>query len=129
MPRCLGASGLVRASHEESVGVMGAAGPDFLPGNHEVVPVLDGPGLEGCEIGAGARLAESLAPVDPALGDGRQVLALLLLRAVHHQRRSEHADAEGVFARGPVVGHLLVEDELGNGRCVLTAVLLGPAHG
>ena len=33
------------------------------------------------------------------------------------------------FARGPVVGHLLVEDELGYGRGVLTTVLLGPAHG
>ena len=97
----LGGLGIGAGEHEESVGVVGATGPDLLAGDHKVVAVFDCAGLEGCEVGARARLAESLAPVDPALSDGREVFALLLLGAVHHQRRPEHADAEGVLCPGP----------------------------
>ena len=121
--------GIGAGQHEETVGVVGAAGPYLLAADHVVVAVLDGTGLEGSEVGARAGLAETLAPVDPSLGDGGEVLALLLLGAVHHERGPEHANAEGVLARGAVIGHLLVEDELRDGRRALAAVLLGPAEG
>ena len=124
-----GGLGVGAGQHKEVVCVVGAAGPYLLPGDHEIVAVLHGSGLQRRQVGARARFAETLAPVGLAPGYLAQVPALLLLGAVHHERGPQHADAERVLAGGSVVGHLLVEDELGDGRGVLATVLLGPTEG
>ena len=109
------------------VGEVGAGGPDLLAVDHVVVAVAHGAGLEGGEVAAGARLAVEGAP--PLLGarDRRDVLSLLLLGAVEHERGSDPGDTH-VPNGGAGVGHLLVVDELAHVRGAAAAVLLGPGH-
>ena len=125
----LGGVGVGAGEKVAPVRLMSAAGPDLLPGDHEVVAVLDGSGLEGSQVGARLRLAEALTPCDFAFGYGPQVLAPLLLRAMDHEARPNKPDALDVLAGGPVVCHLLAVDHGLSGGGVLPAILLGPGDG
>src|SRR5262249_59907949 len=77
---------------------------------------------------AGAWLGVALAPDRLGAGDAGQVLALLLLGAVHDQRRAQHAHAEGAGAgaRRAVVAELLAEHHLLVDAGAEAAVLLRP---
>ena len=77
---------------EDPVGVVRLAGPDLLTVDHEVVAVPDGARLQRREIGAGAGFAVALAPLHLARRDAVEVLLLLLVAAVDHDRRAEVAD-------------------------------------
>ena len=99
MPRCLGASGSVRASRMPQSAVVGLGRPHLLAVDHPLVAVAHGPGGEAGEVGAGAGLAEQLAP-DLVAAEHRVEEALLLrVGAVGDDRRADHADADHERAR------------------------------
>ena len=100
MPLCLGTSGLVRAMMQPEGRDVGQGGPDLLPVQHPLVAVALGPGRQAGHVGAGAGLAEELAP-DLLVGEQRTQVALLLLgRPVRDDGRRAHAVADGVAHPG-----------------------------
>ena len=77
-------------------GQVGQRGPHLLAVDDPLVAVLDGSGRQAGHVGAGARLAEQLAP-DLLAGEQRaQVAALLGLGAMGDDGRRAHAVADGV---------------------------------
>src|SRR5439155_8380146 len=119
----------VRArEHEHPIGVLRVGGPNLLAIDHPVVAVADGARLERSQVGAGAGLAEALTPGHFAAQDLRQVLRLLLIRAMDDQRRADHAHAHAADLRSTGLGELLVHDELLHRAQAGAAVLLGPGR-
>ena len=104
------------------------AGPDLLPGDHEVVTGNLGPSGQRGQVGSGPRLGEPLAPDVLAAQDAGQVKGLLLLAGAGDQRRSRVVEAdEGRVDRGqPGLGVLLVPDQLLQRGEPAAAVLLRP---
>ena len=93
--------GVGAGEQDHPVGVLGAGGPDLLAVDDVVVAVADGAGLEGGEVGAGAGLAEALAPDGLARRACRAgMLLLLLLGAVGDDGGAGHADADAAGPRG-----------------------------
>ena len=80
MPACLGASGSVRARQMPQSAGLGHRRPHLLPVEHPAAVDAVGPGAEGGQVGAGAGLAEQLAPAQRPEQRGAHP-ALLLLRA------------------------------------------------
>ena len=76
-----------REQHAE-VGEVRPRGPHLLAGHEPVVAVALGARRERREVGAGARLAEQLAPHLFVAHDRRQEAQPLLLGAVREQRRA-----------------------------------------
>ena len=62
IPRCLGRSWIGAGQQDPHVGVVGARAPHLLAVDHPLVAVALGPGRQAGQVGAGARLAEQLAP-------------------------------------------------------------------
>src|SRR5215471_5201385 len=84
---------------------------------------------ERSEVRAGVGLAEPLAPDHLAARDGRQVRALLLRRAVPHDRRAYPVDAHVLGAARLVVRpHLLADHGLLPDRGTAAAELLRPGQ-
>src|SRR5690606_22559070 len=100
----------------------------LLAVDDEVVAIADGAGLEARKVGAGARLAITLAPDVFAAGDARQVALLLVFVAVDDERGADHAAAEAARAGigCTVVAELLVEDHLLIDGGAESAILLRP---
>ena len=121
---------LRRASQEEAPLRHGRIGrPDLLARGAPTVAIALGRRLQRRKIGARVRLAEALAPDDLAARDRRQVLLLLLGRAVPHDRRAHPVDAHVLRAAGLVMRpHLLAHDGLLPRRRAAAAVLLWPRH-
>ena len=119
-------------AHEQLAEVADLAerAPDLLAGDHVVVAVADRPGAQRREVGARARLREALAPHLVAAEDLRQVLALLLVGALGHDRRARVEQPDEVHAdvRRPGPGGLLEEDQLLARRQVAAAVLHRPVE-
>ena len=105
--------GVGPAHHEAPVGQVGQRRPHLLPGDHPLVAVALGPGLDVGQVAAGVGLGVALAPELGALPDRREEAGLLLGRAVVDQRRAEQPlahDVDPPGGGGP--GVLLVEDDL-----------------
>ena len=95
------------------VAVLRARRPDLLAVDDELVAVAAGPGLHAREVGAGAGLAEELAPHVLAAQQRWDEGALLLLAAVDQDGRSAHAEPDFERAGRDLEGpRLLVEDAL-----------------
>ena len=127
-PGVLGHVGVGPGQQEDVVGVLGLGGPDLLAVDDPLVSVELGPRLERGQVGAGIRLAETLAPGDLPLEDPRDELLLLLLGAPLQQRWPDERVAEEVGAqRRPCTRELLVEDYLLQEREAFASVLRRPA--
>ena len=104
-PLCFGASGSVRASSSPKRGQVRRRRPDLLAVHDPLVAVALGAGGEPGDVGAGARLAEQLAPDLLGREDRPEEAVALLLGAAHDDRGPAHADAHGVahprVASGP----------------------------
>ena len=100
IPLCLGTSGLVRATMQPERGDVGQRRPHLLAVEHPLVAVALGPGRQAGHVGAGAGLAEELAP-DLLVREERPQVALLLLgRAVGDDGGRAHAVADRVAHAG-----------------------------
>ena len=104
--------GIGAGQEHADVGDLRARRPDLLPVDDPLVAVLDRRGGEAGEVGAGAGLAEELAP-RLAAGDGVADVALLLLvGAVHRDRgrREQRAEPHRRAQRPELVDGLLDAD-------------------
>ena len=124
----LGRIGIGADQRKHRVGSVRGRGPDLLSVDDEIVAVAHGARGQRGEIGAGARLAVALRPGDFTVEDRRQVLFLLLVRAVDDQGRSEHVNAGAADRRRAGLGELLIEDELLHRREAAAAVLGRPVR-
>ena len=116
IPACFDASGSDRCQADPVVGRPRERRPDLLAREH--VPALDPlrPGAQRGQVGAGARLAEELAPGETAQ-QGRTYPALLLLSGPVRDEGGEGPGTHGEVGRDSAgVGQLLVDDELLHGR-------------
>ena len=94
MPLCFGCVGVGAGDEHPPLGEVGEGGPHLLAVDDPLVAVAHGPGGEAGDVGAGARLAEELAP-DLLAGEERAEVALLLLvGAVGDDGRRAHAVAD-----------------------------------
>ena len=109
--------------------MLAATGPDLLAVDDPLVAVLHGLGLQAGEVGAGAGLAEELAPRLLAVGDLGQEALLLLVGAVGDDRRGGQHRAEAPRrAERPGLADLGADGVgLGTGQAS-ARVLLGPAR-
>ena len=104
--------GIGAGEEHADVGDLRARRPHLLPVDDPLVAVRDRRGGEAGEVGAGARLAEELAP-RLAAGDGVADVALLLLvGAVHRDRgrRQQRAEPHRRAQRPELVDGLLDAD-------------------
>ncbi len=108
--------GVGAGDEDAELGEVGQRGPDLLAVDHVLVAVADRPGAQVGEVGAGAGLAEQLAP-DLLAGEQRQQVAVALcLRAGVQQRGAGPADADHVARPAhPGRPQLVVDDDLGDG--------------
>ncbi len=106
---------------------VGAGGPGLLAVEQPVVAVAHGAAAQARQVGAGARLAEELAPDLLAAHQLGNPALLLLLGAVGQDGRAAHADAdaEDVGRRGELRLLLPPDHALDRGGAA-AAVLLGP---
>src|SRR5262249_23417569 len=103
------------------------ARPHLLPREAVAVALALGAGPDGSQVGAGARLAEELAPYLLGGEDLRDEAPLLLLGAVPHERRPDVVDADFVDElRGLRTRRLLVVDRLLDRRRPRPSVFLRP---
>ena len=85
----------IGAAHDEApVGAVRERRPHLLAGDHPLVAVEHGAGLDVREVAAGVGLGEALAPQLLDVLDLRQEALLLLLGAELDQRRREEALTE-----------------------------------
>ena len=73
MPRCFGLIGVGAGEQDAPVAEVGAGRPHLLPVDDPLVAVAHGTGRQPREVGAGAGLAEQLAPDLVAAQHRRQV--------------------------------------------------------
>src|SRR5262249_47576500 len=105
---------------------MTLGGPDLLPVDDIVIAVAVGPGLERREVGARAGLGITLRPVVLARADARQVLGLLLARAVVDDDGADEMRARGVVRHGAGAAELEIVDIALHRRPAGAAVLDRP---
>ena len=87
-----------------------AGGPHLLAGDDDLVAVDDAARLEAGEVGAGVGLGEALAVAVGAVDDARQEVRLLLVGAVHDDRRADEPLAHAAGHAGHAgAGELLVQ--------------------
>src|SRR5262249_55196366 len=120
--------GRVGAGNDHTpLAVVRAGRPDLLTVDEPVITVAHRARAQAGEIGAGARLAEQLAPDLFAAQHRPQIALLLLVRAVRHDRRPQHALADGKDARWRLVAaFFLVPDDTLNCGGAAAAVLFRP---
>ena len=111
-------TGLGATDHEAPVGLVGEGGPHLLAGDHPLVPVQFGPGLDVGQVAPGVGLGVALAP---QLGPGQdrgQEAGPLCGGAVLDEGRADQPLAQDTDpTRGACPDVLLVEDDLvGDGR-------------
>ncbi|MCY1528379.1 hypothetical protein D9M68_634800 [compost metagenome] len=120
---------LVGAYQQENpVGIGGQGGPDFLAIYHPLVTVKHGLGAQAGQVGAGVRLAVTLAPDVLAGQDARQEVLLLLGRAIADQQRPQQHDAVVWSSRYAVVLEFFGVDQLLGRRQAHAAELARPAR-
>ena len=113
MPRMLGRRRIGAGQQDAPAGDVGVAGPHLLPVEDVVVAVALGPQRQRRQVGAGAGLAEQLAPELLARQQRPQPPFLLLGRPGIEQRRPGPPDADGVDGPAhPGRPQLLVDDQL-----------------
>ena len=81
--------GVGAAEAEHHVRPVRARGPHLLAGDDDLVAVDDAAGLQPGQVGAGVGLGEALAVAVGAVDDPRQEVGLLLVGAVHDDRRPD----------------------------------------
>ena len=122
-------SGSLRPTRMQKSAMCAKRRPDLLAVQHEVVALVVDPRAYRGEVGACAGLREALAPDLLRRQDLREVALLLLLRAVGHDRRPGHPEADHAHvARRLRTGELLEHDRLMAVRSALAPVLLGPGQ-
>ena len=89
---------------------MGVGGPDLGAVEDVVIAILLGEGLQGGQIGTGARLGIALAPEVFAAENLGQILFLLFLGAAADQAGATHVQAHGNQRRRLGTDQLLRED-------------------
>jgi len=105
---------------------MRAGRPDLGAVDDIVVAVAHRAGLQAGEVGARTRLGVALAEHDVARHDRRQVLGLLLGRAVLHDHGTHHAQPHGEDA-GRVDRSTFAREEIALGGVPAgAAIYLGP---
>ena len=104
-PLVLGQVGVGAGDDLADVGVLRAGGPHLLAGDHPLVAVALGLGLQAGQVAAGAGLAEQLAADDVAAVHRLQVAVLGGVAAVGEDRRRDHAEPDREEA---LVGHLVL---------------------
>ena len=112
----LGDVGVGAGEAHAEVGDVGPGGPHLLAGEHPLVAVALGPRGERGEVGAGAGLAEELAPPLLVAHDRRQEAQPLLLGAVGEQRGRGQVEAERVEPAEVVGPQLGVDGARHGGR-------------
>ncbi len=125
-PFVLGSIGIGTDGQPDVVGLVGAAGEHLVPIDDPLVPVEDGPGAQGGQVGAGTRLGVTDGEVDLASQDPRQKVTLLLLGSVAHEHGTDRVERDE-WERSPGPLDLVEEDELVGDRPPLASELLGPA--
>ena len=125
---CFGQLGVGAGDEDAEPGVLGAAGPDLLAVDDELVAVADGPGAEVGEVAAAARLGEQLAPELLAAEDRPEVAVLLLLGAGVEDRRAGPADADRVDRAAHAGRRQLVVDQQLVDRVGVEAPRAGPVR-
>ena len=125
MPRCFGAVGVRPGQEDPEVAEVRARGPHLLAVDDPLVAVALGSCRQPGEVGAGAGLAEELAPHLLAAEHRSEVALLLRVGSVGDDRGTRHAhpDGEGV-AEHPGARRLLGEDR-GLGRGAASPAVLG----
>ena len=119
--------GVGAGDQDSPLGVVRTRGPDLLAVHDPLVAVPLGAGPKPCQVGAGGRLAEQLAPDLRAAQHLRQPARLLLVCAVRHQRRPRHAEPDGEDVRRHVEARLLLTPDHGlDGRGLAAPVLPRP---
>ena len=128
-PLCLGTSGSLRATSMHHFASWANVVQTFWPVIRQPPFILDGFGLQRCEVRARLGLREPLAP-DLLRGEDRlQIALLLLLGAVGDDHRAAHHEPEDVGgSRRLGSSELLAEDRLLDQRGPSAAVLLWPRH-
>ncbi len=122
----------VRPDHQHPpVGDVSQRVPDLLPGDHPLVAVPHRPGGQTGQVGAGAGLAEQLAPHHLA-GEGppEQPLADLVGPVGHHgwSRHGPPEELAGPRRRGPGLDQPVVHLPLQVGGRAVTSVALGERY-
>ena len=118
---------VAEADEDAPVGDVRERRPDLLAVEDEHVAAPLHPRAHRCEVGAGIRLGEALAPDLLGGQDLRQVRLLLLLGAVRHDRRPGHAESDHADVRRRARQRRLLEvDRLEAVRRAGAAVLLRP---
>ena len=92
--------GIGAAQAEHHVRPVRAGGPHLLSGHDDLVAVDDPAGLQPGQIRTGVGLGESLAVTIRPVDDARQEVRLLLVGAVHDDRRPDEPLAHAPRARG-----------------------------
>ena len=105
---------------------IGVAGPNLVPLDDVVVTFAGGSSRQRCEVGAGAGLAEALAPPLGAVDHPGQEPIAQLFAAVPAQSRDQVAET-GPRRSGRAC-QFFVEDDVVHGRQVLTPVLTRPGQ-
>ena len=124
----LGRVGIGADEREHGVGGVRRRSPDLLTVDDEVITVPNSASRQRGEVRSGAGLAIALRPGDVAVEDRREVLLLLLVRAVDDQRRTKHVDTGAANGRRAGLRNLLIEDELLHRGETATAVFRRPVR-
>ena len=95
MPWCFGTSGFGAREQHAAVAPLRGGVPHLLARDDEVVAVAHRAAAEARKVGAGAGLAEELAPRVLAGEQAGHELTLLRFGAEGHERRAEHGDRRG----------------------------------
>ena len=111
---------------EYPVGEVCVGRPDLLAVHDVVIALALGPGAQGREVGARARLGISLAPQFLGGRDLRQEALLLRVAAELHQDGRHHLDAERRKIGRIGARHLHLEDELLSRGPARSTVFLRP---
>ena len=127
-PPVLGRFRVSAGQQDAPVGAVGQRRPYFLAVDDEVIAVGHRRRLKGGQVGAGAGLAEPLAPHRLPGDEARQVMPLLLVRAVKDDCGAHAVRPHAELSGRSEVGHLLAVDDLRHVAGGQSAVFLRPAQ-
>ncbi len=108
--------GVAAGDEHAPLGDVRQGGPHLLAVEHPVVAVADRARGQAGDVGAGARLAEHLAPDVLAREDAAQQRLLHVVGAVGQEDRRAHADADRVDVQVVVGGLRLLAQLVGDDR-------------
>ena len=123
----LGGIGVGATGQPHVVALIGPRRVDLVAVDDPLVAVQHGGGAQAGKVGAGLGLGVTDREVDLALQDAGEILVLLRLGAVRHDRRSDGVHGDEGERRVRALD-LVEHDELIGGRTTLTAELFRPTE-